>query len=60
VKVDTFPPVSLTAYANREDKVRLPSGGFQAHVPKPLEAHELSTVIPALASYHRARTIGKV
>ncbi len=40
--------VALTAYASREDKVRLLSAGFQAHVPKPLDAAELVAVITSL------------
>jgi len=46
--VAQIPAVALTAYASREDKVRLLSAGFQAHVPKPLDANELCTVIAAL------------
>ena len=46
--VAQIPAVALTAYASREDKVRLLSAGFQAHVPKPLEAPELVAVIASL------------
>jgi len=46
-----IPAVALTAYASREDKVRLLSAGFQAHVPKPLEVAEL---VPVIASLRRA------
>ena len=49
-----IPAVALTAYASREDKVRLLSAGFQAHVPKPLDAAELVAVIASLG-----RPIGK-
>lgn len=43
-----IPAVALTAYASREDKVRLLSAGFQAHVPKPLDPDELIAVITSL------------
>jgi CheY-like chemotaxis protein len=43
-----IPAVALTAYASREDKVRLLSAGFQVHVPKPLDAAELVAVIASL------------
>jgi CheY-like chemotaxis protein len=49
-----IPAVALTAYASREDKVRLLSAGFQAHVPKPIDAAELVAVIASLG-----RPIGK-
>jgi len=52
--VAQIPAVALTAYASREDKVRLLSAGFQAHVPKPLDAAELVAVIASLG-----RPIGK-
>jgi CheY-like chemotaxis protein len=31
----SLPAIALTAYASREDKVRLLSAGFQAHMPRP-------------------------
>ena len=43
-----LPAVALTAYASREDKIRLLSAGFQAHVPKPIDPGELVTVIANL------------
>jgi CheY-like chemotaxis protein len=47
-EVSQIPAVALTAYASREDKVRLLSAGFQAHVPKPLDPAELVAVIASL------------
>jgi CheY-like chemotaxis protein/anti-sigma regulatory factor (Ser/Thr protein kinase) len=47
-EVAQIPAVALTAYASREDTVRLLSAGFQAHVPKPPEAAELVAVITSL------------
>jgi PAS domain S-box-containing protein len=55
VEVAQIPAVALTVYASREDKVRLLSAGFQAHVAKPLEAAELVAVIASLA-----RAVGKL
>jgi CheY-like chemotaxis protein len=44
-----IPAVALTAYARAEDRVRAVLAGFQMHVPKPVEAAELITVIASLA-----------
>jgi PAS domain S-box-containing protein len=46
--VAQIPAVALTAFASREDKVRLLSAGFQAHVPKPLDPAELVAVIASI------------
>ena len=40
--------VALTAYASREDRIRLLSAGFQAHVPKPVDPTELTAVVANL------------
>jgi CheY-like chemotaxis protein len=52
--VAQIPAVALTAYASREDRIRLLSAGFQAHVPKPVDPPELVTVVANLA-----RTAGR-
>jgi CheY-like chemotaxis protein/nitrogen-specific signal transduction histidine kinase len=44
-----IPAVALTAYARSEDRTRALASGFQAHVPKPIEAGELVVVIASLA-----------
>jgi PAS domain S-box-containing protein len=44
-----IPAVALTAYAGRNDRIRLLSAGFDAHVPKPLDPAELVTVLASLA-----------
>jgi CheY-like chemotaxis protein len=44
------PAIALTAYARAEDRVRALKAGFQVHVPKPIEAVELVTVVASLAS----------
>ncbi len=43
-----LPAVALTAYASRDDRIRLLSAGFQAHVPKPVDPDELVTVVANL------------
>jgi CheY-like chemotaxis protein len=43
------PALALTAYASREDRVRLLSAGFQAHLAKPIDPAELVTVVATLA-----------
>jgi PAS domain S-box-containing protein len=48
-----LPAVALTAYATTEDRVRIFSAGFQAHVVKPLDPAELVAVIASVA--HRVR-----
>src|SRR6266849_2147604 len=40
--------VALTAYASREDRIRLLSAGFQAHVAKPVDSKELTAVVASL------------
>src|SRR6185295_7903289 len=50
-----IPAVALTAYASRDDKVRLLSAGFQAHVPKPVDTAELVAVVASIA-----RSAGKL
>jgi signal transduction histidine kinase/CheY-like chemotaxis protein len=48
-----LPAVALTAYASVDDRIRLLSAGYQAHVAKPLELGELVAVISSL--YRGAR-----
>ncbi|HET9762985.1 MAG TPA: response regulator, partial [Casimicrobiaceae bacterium] len=43
------PAVALTAYTSVEDRVRLFSAGFQAHVTKPLDPAELVAVVASIA-----------
>jgi signal transduction histidine kinase/DNA-binding response OmpR family regulator len=42
------PAVALTAYARTEDRARAFLAGFDAHVPKPIEAPELFAVLAGL------------
>ena len=44
-----LPAVALTAFAHKEDRLRALLAGFQVHVPKPIDPHELIAVIASLA-----------
>ncbi len=46
------PAAALTAMASSEDRTRALSAGYQLHVPKPVEAAELISVIASLAHRH--------
>jgi signal transduction histidine kinase/ActR/RegA family two-component response regulator len=48
-EVARIPAVALTAYASREDKIRVLTAGFHAHVPKPIDPAELVTVLASVA-----------
>jgi PAS domain S-box-containing protein len=44
-----LPAVALTAFAHNDDRLRVLFAGFQVHVPKPIDPHELIVVIASLA-----------
>ena len=44
-----IPVVALTAYATTDDRVRIFSAGFKAHVVKPTEPVELVAVVANVA-----------
>jgi signal transduction histidine kinase len=44
-----LPAAALTAYATAADRARALMAGYQAHLPKPIEAAELAAVVAALA-----------
>ncbi len=44
-----IPAAALTAYARAEDRMRAIQEGYQLHLPKPIEAAELATVVARLA-----------
>jgi signal transduction histidine kinase len=46
------PAIALTAYARREDRQRALKEGFNDHIAKPIDAHEL---IAAISTLHRLR-----
>jgi PAS domain S-box-containing protein len=43
-----IPAIAMTAYTRTEDRIRALAEGFQTHIPKPIEAIELITVIASL------------
>ena len=45
-----IPVVALTAYATTEDRVRIFSAGFKAHVVKPIDPVELVVVVANVAA----------
>jgi CheY-like chemotaxis protein/nitrogen-specific signal transduction histidine kinase len=50
-----IPALALTAFAQREDRLRALTAGFQMHVAKPVAAEELIVMIAALARRNAAR-----
>ncbi len=46
----TVPAIALTALARGEDRTRAVRAGFQMHLAKPIDAHELIAVVRNLAS----------
>jgi len=44
-----LPAVALTAFAHKDDRRRVLLAGFQVHVPKPIDPHDLTAVIATLA-----------
>ncbi len=44
------PAAALTAYARSEDRARALLSGFQAHLPKPVDANELIALVVSLAA----------
>jgi len=44
-----LPAIALTAFAHNEDRRRALLAGFQLHVPKPIDPHDLTAVIASLA-----------
>ncbi len=44
-----LPAVALTAYARVHDRMRAIMAGYNTHIPKPVEANELLTVVASLA-----------
>jgi two-component system CheB/CheR fusion protein len=46
-----LPAVALTAFAHKDDARRALLAGFQVHVPKPVDPHDLIAVIASLAGH---------
>jgi PAS domain S-box-containing protein len=47
------PAIAITAYASVEDRIRALSAGFDLHLPKPLQLHELRAAVARLAGQRR-------
>jgi CheY-like chemotaxis protein len=45
-----MPAIAITAYANPEDRIRAVVAGFQAHLPKPVDAATVAVTIVGLVS----------
>jgi len=44
-----IPAVALTGYAQVQDRIRAIMAGYNTHIAKPVETHELVTVVKCLA-----------
>jgi PAS domain S-box-containing protein len=44
-----LPAVALTAFAHKDDRLRVLLAGFQVHVAKPIDPHELIAIVATLA-----------
>jgi len=45
---DRIPAIALTAFARSEDRMRALLAGYQVHLPKPVEPHELLAAVAGL------------
>ena len=50
---EDLPAVAVTAFASPEDRRRALAAGFQVHLAKPVDPHELTDVIAGLAKSAR-------
>jgi CheY-like chemotaxis protein len=48
-----IPAIALTGATRAEDRIRMLAGGFQLHVPKPVDPAELVAAVAALAVQFR-------
>jgi signal transduction histidine kinase/CheY-like chemotaxis protein len=49
IRAEDLPAVALSAFAHKDDARRAMLAGFQVHVPKPFDPHDLAVVIARLA-----------
>jgi CheY-like chemotaxis protein len=49
-----IPAIALTGATRAEDRIRMLAGGFQLHVPKPVDPAELVAAVAALAARFRS------
>lgn len=47
-KGESIPAIALTAYARTQDRLQAIAAGYNTHVAKPVETHELVTVVKCL------------
>jgi CheY-like chemotaxis protein len=45
---ESVPAIALTAYARTQDRIRAIAAGYNTHIAKPVETHELVTVVKCL------------
>ena len=45
---ENVPAIALTAYARTQDRIRAIAAGYNTHIAKPVETHELVTVVKCL------------
>jgi CheY-like chemotaxis protein len=57
-RVRRIPAVAVTAYARPEDRLRILSAGFQAHLSKPVDPAELVALVASPVRSHRERRSG--
>jgi CheY-like chemotaxis protein len=43
-----LPAVALTAFVQKDDAIKTALSGFQIHVPKPVDPHDLTAIIASL------------
>jgi CheY-like chemotaxis protein len=44
-----LPAVALTAFAQKDERLRVLRAGFQVHVSKPIDPYELIAIVASLA-----------
>jgi CheY-like chemotaxis protein len=54
-----LPAVALTAFVHKDDQRQTLLAGFQVHVPKPVDPHDLTAVIASLTGRTGAGSASK-
>jgi CheY-like chemotaxis protein len=52
------PAIAMTAYASAEDRRRVLAGGFQGHIPKPIDPGEFISLVRAATMQGRGERRG--
>lgn len=55
---DSVPAIALTAYARTADRIRAITAGYTTHIAKPVETHELVSVVKCLTGRYGTRDAG--